>query len=179
MVGSQSSSCSLCWSTTRSAAFSDEFILNMVSVDVTEKTTSCPEACHAVLDTLVLAHKLSGRLSWAITSHSAFHGKLQQSLKDGLGDKCVHTCWKKLTPCARRWDSTRPVMACVCPSASPCRVRTTFVQGLPWAGHSSLQWKLSASVAGTCCWELLSLLLKTLACSWIRGEVDVEEDQES
>lgn len=63
MVGSQSSSFSLCWSKTRSAASSDECILNMVSVDVTEEKTSCPEACLAVLDTLVLAHRVSGRLS--------------------------------------------------------------------------------------------------------------------
>lgn len=48
-----------------------------------------------------------------------------------------------------------------------------------WQGHSSVQWKLSASMAGTYYWELLSLLLKTPASSWIGGQVGVEEDQES
>lgn len=120
MMGSQSSSCSLCWSQTSSAASSDEFILNIVSVYVPEKKTSYPEVCHAVLDTLTLAHKVSGRLFWAITPHSALHGKPQQSLKDGLGDQICPE--KKLVTCARRWDSSRVVMACL-PTGLPLHGR--------------------------------------------------------
>lgn len=61
--GSQSSSCSISWSKTSSAASSDEFILNMVTAVATEKQTSCPEACRALLDTMVLAHRVSRRQS--------------------------------------------------------------------------------------------------------------------
>lgn len=89
--GSQSSSCSLSSSETSSAASSDEFILHMVSGVVTEKQTSCPEACRALLDTSVLPHRVSRRSSRVIVPHSALRGKPQQSLKDGLGDQvCPH-----------------------------------------------------------------------------------------
>lgn len=63
---SQSSSCGLCWSKKNSAAASDEFIPNMVSVVVTEKQPSCPEACRTLLDTSVPAHRVSRRSSRAI-----------------------------------------------------------------------------------------------------------------
>lgn len=85
--GSQSSSCSLSSSKTSSAASSDEFILHKASGVVMEKQTSCPEACRALLDTSVLPHRVSRRLSRAIVLHSALRGKPQQSLKDGLGDQ--------------------------------------------------------------------------------------------
>jgi len=63
----------------------------MASVVVTEEQTSCPEACYAVLDTSVPAHKVSRRPPQAIMPHSALHGKPQQSSKDGLGDQvCSH-----------------------------------------------------------------------------------------
>lgn len=59
----------------------------MVSAVVTEKQPSCPEACCALLDTSVPAHRVSRRSSCPFSSPR----KPQQSLKEGLGDQvCPH-----------------------------------------------------------------------------------------
>lgn len=151
--GSQSSSCNLGWPKTSSAASSDEFILNMASAVVTEKQTSCPEACRALVDTSVPAHRVSRRSSRAIMPHSARHGKSQQSLKDGLGDQlCPHKLERTNDTC-NQTRLHRGGNGVSLPTDLPLHGRgpPSSVQGLSQQGRSSVQRRLSAAMSGACC----------------------------